>query len=163
VRIAKRLEPLAEGSPLARAHGTRFPIVQGPMTRVSDTPEFAARIAEAGALPFVALALKRGSELGELLQGTIAALGSKPWGAGILGFVPADVRAEQLAAVAVHRPPFALIAGARPDQALGLGGPSYVHVPTVALLASFLEQGARRYVFEGRECGGHVGPLSSMV
>ncbi|TMQ18004.1 MAG: hypothetical protein E6J90_21255 [Deltaproteobacteria bacterium] len=103
VRIAKRLEPLAEGSPLARAHGTRFPIVQGPMTRVSDTPEFAARIAEAGALPFVALALKRGSELGELLQGTIAALGSKPWGAGILGFVPADVRAEQLAAVAVHR------------------------------------------------------------
>ncbi|TMQ07133.1 MAG: SDR family NAD(P)-dependent oxidoreductase [Deltaproteobacteria bacterium] len=163
VRIAKRLEPLAEGSPLARAHGTRFPIVQGPMTRVSDTPEFAARIAEAGALPFVALALKRGSELGELLQGTIAALGSKPWGAGILGFVPADVRAEQLAAVAVHRPPFALIAGARPDQALGLGGPSYVHVPTVALLASFLEQGARRFVFEGRECGGHVGPLSSMV
>jgi len=163
VRIAKRLEPLAEGSPLARSHGTRFPIVQGPMTRVSDTPEFAARVAEAGALPFVALALKRGAELGELLQDTSAALGSKPWGAGILGFVSEDLRAEQSAAVAVHRPPFALIAGARPDQALGLGTPSYVHVPSVALLAWFLEQGARRFVFEGRECGGHVGPLSSMV
>ena len=27
----------------------------------------------------------------------------------------------------------------------------------------FLEQGAKRVVFEGRECGGHVGPMSSMV
>ena len=25
----------------------------------------------------------------------------------------------------------------------------------------FLEQGARRFVFEGRECGGHVGPIAS--
>ena len=32
------LRPLAEGSPLAASHGTRYPIVQGPMTRVSDRP-----------------------------------------------------------------------------------------------------------------------------
>ena len=34
--------PIAEGAPLAQALGLRFPIVQGPMTRVSDTAEFAA-------------------------------------------------------------------------------------------------------------------------
>ncbi len=27
----------------------------------------------------------------------------------------------------------------------------------------FLERGTRRFVLEGRECGGHVGPLSSLV
>ena len=27
----------------------------------------------------------------------------------------------------------------------------------------FLKDGARRFVFEGRECGGHVGPRSSFV
>ena len=27
----------------------------------------------------------------------------------------------------------------------------------------FLRDGIRRFVFEGRECGGHVGPLSSFV
>ena len=31
------------------------------------------------------------------------------------------------------------------------------------LLKAFLKQGARRFVFEGRECGGHIGPLASFV
>ena len=52
---------LAPDSPLAQSHGTRYPIVQGPMTRVSDSAEFAAAVAEAGALPFLALALMRGA------------------------------------------------------------------------------------------------------
>jgi acyl transferase domain-containing protein/NADP-dependent 3-hydroxy acid dehydrogenase YdfG len=36
-------------------------------------------------------------------------------------------------------------------------------VPSPELLRMFIDQGARRYVFEGRECGGHVGPLGSLV
>ena len=48
--------PLREGAPLAASHGTRYPIVQGPMTRVSDRAEFAAAVAEGGpAPPFLAL------------------------------------------------------------------------------------------------------------
>src|SRR5262249_12101308 len=31
------------------------------------------------------------------------------------------------------------------------------------MLDTFLKEGARRFVFEGRECGGHVGPRSSFV
>ena len=32
----------------------------------------------------------------------------------------------------------------------------------LVLLKTFLEQGARKFIFEGRECGGHVGPRSSL-
>jgi acyl transferase domain-containing protein/NAD(P)H-dependent flavin oxidoreductase YrpB (nitropropane dioxygenase family)/NAD(P)-dependent dehydrogenase (short-subunit alcohol dehydrogenase family) len=163
---ARRMKPLSEGSPLARRHGTRYPILQGPMTRVSDTPEFADAVASGGALPFLALALLRQAETETLLRETRDRLGPKSWGVGILGFVPAEIRKEQLAAIRVYRPPFALIAGGRPDQARELeneGIPTYLHVPSPGLLRAFLRDGARRFVFEGRECGGHVGPRTSFV
>ncbi len=163
---AREHNPLATSSGLAVAHGTEYPIVQGPMTRVSDRAEFAAAVAEAGALPFLALALLRGPEVAELLRRTREEVGDRPWGVGILGFVPAALRAEQLEAVRAVRPPFALIAGGRPDQARVLdadGTITYLHVPSVALLRLYLRDGARRFVFEGRECGGHVGPRTSFV
>ncbi|MGH8929118.1 MAG: SDR family NAD(P)-dependent oxidoreductase [Egibacteraceae bacterium] len=166
-----RLRPLAEGSPLARSHGTRYPIVQGPMTRVSDVPGFAEDVAEAGALPFLALAVMRGPQVEALLRQTQEGLGAqpgggKPWGIGILGFVPLELREEQLEALRRYPPFFALIAGGRPDQALRLeraGIPTYLHVPSPGLLRLFAEAGARRFVLEGRECGGHVGPRTSFV
>ncbi|MFO0891867.1 MAG: beta-ketoacyl synthase N-terminal-like domain-containing protein [Isosphaeraceae bacterium] len=163
---ARRARPLAEHSPLARSHGTRFPIVQGPMTRVSDRAPFASSVAEAGGLPFLALALMRGTEVKTLLEETRRQLGERPWGVGILGFVPPELRAEQLEAIRACRPPFALIAGGRPDQSRALesdGVPTYLHVPSPGLLRLFLQEGARRFVFEGRECGGHVGPRTSFV
>src|SRR3546814_16126984 len=40
---------------------------------------------------------------------------------------------------------------------------TYIHAPAPALLKMYLEQGARRFVFEGRECGGHIGPLASFT
>lgn len=166
VRTAKTLLPLAEGAPLAHAHGTRYPIVQGPMTRVSDRAEFALKVAEAGGLPFLALALLRAAEVEALLAETRQRLGSRPWGVGILGFVPAELRQEQLGVIRTYRPPLALIAGGRPDQARRLedeGIATYLHVPSPGLLKLFLDSGARRFVFEGRECGGHVGPRSSFV
>ncbi len=164
IRSATTLRPLNEAAPLARSHGTRYPIVQGPMTRVSDVPAFALRVAEGGALPFLALALLPAAEVRTLLQETQRLLGKRPWGVGILGFVPVDLRQEQLEVVRAFRPPYALIAGGRPDQARLLeqdGIPTYLHVPSPGLLRMFLESGARRFVFEGRECGGHVGPRSS--
>ena len=51
-RVAARQDVLREQGPLAQAHGTRYPIVQGPMTRVSDRADFAVAVAEGGALPF---------------------------------------------------------------------------------------------------------------
>lgn len=164
--LAARQKALRPGGPLAASHGTRYPILQGPMTRVSDVADFADAVAAGGGLPFLALALLRGPQVDKLLEETKQKLGSKPWGVGILGFVPKELRDEQLAEVRKHPPPFAIIAGGRPDQALELereGIATYLHVPSPGLLSMFLKSGARRVIFEGRECGGHVGPRSSFV
>jgi acyl transferase domain-containing protein/NAD(P)H-dependent flavin oxidoreductase YrpB (nitropropane dioxygenase family)/ABC-type nitrate/sulfonate/bicarbonate transport system substrate-binding protein/NAD(P)-dependent dehydrogenase (short-subunit alcohol dehydrogenase family) len=165
-QAARRARPLDEDSPLARSHGTRYPIIQGAMTRVSDNAEFALAVADGGALPFLALALMRQADVEPLLAETKALLGDKPWGVGILGFVPLELRQEQMEALRAYRPPFALIAGGRPDQARALekdGIATYLHVPSPRLLEMFLQDGATRFVFEGRECGGHVGPRTSFV
>lgn len=165
-RLAIEQEALRPEGPMAVSHGTKYPIVQGPMTRVSDTADFALSVAEGGGLPFLALALLRGPQVDKLLEETKGKLGGLSWGVGILGFVPRELRDEQLEAVRKHHPPYAIIAGGRPDQALQLekeGIPTYLHVPSPGLLKMFLDAGSRRFIFEGRECGGHVGPRSSLV
>ncbi|HKS52392.1 MAG TPA: nitronate monooxygenase, partial [Pseudonocardiaceae bacterium] len=146
------------------AQGLRPLVVQGPMTRVSDQAGFATAVAAAGGLPFLALALNDGDQTRTLLQQAAAAMEGRPWGVGILGFVPPEVRQAQLAAVHQVRPPYALIAGGRPAQAAPLdaaGIETFLHVPSPSLLDRFLAEGSRRFVFEGRECGGHVGRLAS--
>ncbi|MFJ4690338.1 SDR family oxidoreductase [Streptomyces sp. NPDC088766] len=154
----------AEASPMSRALGTRLPVAQGPMTRVSDEAGFAAAVAADGALPFLALALADGERTRAMLAGTRDAVAGRPWGVGVLGFAPEDVRAAQLEAVREVRPTHAIIAGGRPAQAQALerdGIRTFLHVPSPGLLRQFLQAGARRFVFEGSECGGHVGPRAS--
>lgn len=166
LRTAQEALSLNEHSPLAVSHGTRYPILQGPMTRVSDVASFCEAVALGGALPFLALALLRAPQVEALIQETKERMGERPWGVGILGFVPLELRQEQLEIVRKYRPPFSIIAGGRPDQAAQLeqeGIATYLHVPSPGLLDLFLESGARRLIFEGRECGGHVGPRSSFV
>ncbi|GAA0628010.1 SDR family oxidoreductase [Streptomyces crystallinus] len=154
----------AAGSPMARALGTRLPVVQGPMTRVSDRAGFAAAVAREGALPMLALALSDGEQSRALLERTRDELGERPWGVGILGFTDSRLRAEQLAAVRAVRPTHAVIAGGRPSQAADLeaaGIATFLHVPSATLLSQFIDMGMHRFVFEGAECGGHVGPRNS--
>jgi acyl transferase domain-containing protein/NAD(P)H-dependent flavin oxidoreductase YrpB (nitropropane dioxygenase family) len=153
IELAARITPL--GVP-----------VQGPMTRVSDRAEFAADVARAGGLPFLALALMPGDQVRELLAKTARLLGDLPWGVGILGFAPAELREAQLDAIRDERPPYALIAGGRPSQAAALeqaGIETFLHVPSPGLLDRFLRDGVRRVVFEGAECGGHTGPRGSFA
>ena len=166
IRTAQEIRPLDEHGPLAVSHGTRYPILQGPMTRVSDVASFCEAVGAGGALPFLALAMMRAPKAGALLQETKERMGDRPWGVGILGFVPLELRQEQLEEVRKYHPPFAIIAGGRPDQAARLeqeGITTYLHVPSPGLLELFLGSGSRRFIFEGRECGGHVGPRSSFV
>ncbi|MFB8177276.1 SDR family NAD(P)-dependent oxidoreductase [Streptomyces sp. NPDC055966] len=155
---------LRPGSAMSRALGTRLPLAQGPMTRVSDQAGFAAAVAEGGALPFLALALADGARTRAMLTEARAVLDGRPWGVGVLGFAPEEIRNAQLDAVRELRPTHAVIAGGRPAQAEALeraGIRTFLHVPSPGLLRQFLEAGARRFVFEGAECGGHVGPRAS--
>ncbi|MFI1302099.1 SDR family NAD(P)-dependent oxidoreductase [Streptomyces sioyaensis] len=163
--VTGHLAAAARTRPLARRPGARhLPVVQGPMTRVSDEAAFAAAVAAEGGLPFLALAVMDGEQVRRLLAETAERLGAKPWGVGLLGFAPPALRTEQLAAVAEFAPAYALIAGGRPAQAAPLeaaGTRTYLHVPSPGLLERYLAEGARRFVFEGQECGGHIGPRAS--
>ncbi|MFI7340472.1 SDR family NAD(P)-dependent oxidoreductase [Streptomyces sp. NPDC050085] len=157
-------DALRPGTGMCRALGTRLPIAQGPMTRVSDQARFAAAVADGGGLPFIALALAAPAQTRTMLEQTKAALGDRPWGVGILGFAPEEVRTAQLDAVRELRPTHVIIAGGRPSQAADLeadGIRTFLHVPSPGLLGQFLASGARRFVFEGAECGGHIGPRNS--
>lgn len=166
VALAAAQQAMAPGGPLARTHGTLYPIAQGPMTSVSDIGAFARAVADGGALPFLALAVMRGPQVRAMLGQTRDLLGERPWGVGMLGFLPLEMRQEQMAVIRELRPPFAVIAGGRPSQAReleALGILTYLHVPSPGLLRSFVAEGARHFVFEGSECGGHTGPRSSFA
>ncbi|MFG2617246.1 SDR family NAD(P)-dependent oxidoreductase [Streptomyces sp. NPDC048507] len=161
LEAAVRALPPAGGH---RAAGSTLPVAQGPMTRVSDQAAFAAAVAAEGGIPYLALAVMEGPDVRRLLAQTAERLGERPWGAGLLGFAPPALRREQLAAVLEARPPYAIIAGGTPAQAAPLeaaGIKTHLHVPSPGLLERHLADGARRFVFEGLECGGHVGPRAS--
>lgn len=166
LKQAKALRVIDQENTLAKDLGLRYPIAQGPMTRVSDIPLFADAVADAGALPFVALSLLKGKQAKSLVMETKNLAGEKTWGVGILGFAPQELRDEQTSYILEAKPPVVLIAGGRPAQAKifeKAGIKTFLHVPSPALLDIFLKEGATNFIFEGRECGGHVGPLSSMV
>ncbi|WP_051361928.1 type I polyketide synthase [Solimonas soli] len=163
---AQKLRVLDERNAWAQSHGTRYAIAQGPMTRVSDTAAFAAAVAAHGGLPFVALSLMKADASRELLEATRAQVGERPWGVGVLGFAAPDILEPQLELVRALKPDVLLLAGGRPSQArpfVELGIATYLHVPSPGLLELFLKDGATHFVFEGRECGGHVGPRYSFV
>jgi acyl transferase domain-containing protein/NAD(P)H-dependent flavin oxidoreductase YrpB (nitropropane dioxygenase family) len=163
---AKSINVIGPHNALAKELNIIYPIAQGPMTRVSDVAPFANAVSEAGALSFIALSLLKGARAQELITETKMLAGEKTWGVGILGFAPQELREEQMKYILEAKPPVVLIAGGRPSQAKPFekaGIKTFLHVPSVSLLDMFLKEGAKRFVFEGRECGGHVGPLSSMV
>ena len=142
---AREQSPLAPGAGIARdPRSPRYPVAQGPMTRVSDQAAFAAAVAGADGLPFLALALMSGEDTRRLLTEAAELLGDRPWGVGILGFAPEEVRAAQLEAIHAAKPPYALIAGGRPAQAAALeaaGISTFLHVPSPGLLERFLKRG----------------------
>ena len=163
---AESRSPLCPPSGMSDTFGIRYPLFQGPMTRVSDTPHFAQAVAQEGGLPFLALSLLSPDKARRLLEETRSLLGEVPWGIGILGFSPPELRAAHLSLIEEFHPAAVLIAGGRPSQSRALeekGIPTFLHAPAPELLKSFIDEGARRFVFEGSECGGYIGPTSSLT
>ena len=163
---AREAEPLGPEKGMAGALGTRYPIVQGPMSRVSDTPAFAAEVAAAGGLPVMAIAAMREDEMEPMLRDTAQRLGDAPWGAGLLGFLPPELYGAQVELVKKYRPPTVVIAGGQPVQAQqfeALGIRTFIHVPSHRLLDLYLDDGIQNVIFEGLECGGHIGRYSGFV
>jgi acyl transferase domain-containing protein len=166
LRLAKDRKFLCKGDAMSGYLGSTLPLVQGPMARISDVPAFLRAVADGGALPFLAMSMMTGDAAQKALADTAEALGDKAWGVGILGFAYPKMLAEQARLIRETKPPFVLIAGGRPAQAKPFeqeGIKVFLHVPSSGLLDMFFKEGSRSFVFEGRESGGHVGPLFSTV
>jgi acyl transferase domain-containing protein/NAD(P)H-dependent flavin oxidoreductase YrpB (nitropropane dioxygenase family)/NAD(P)-dependent dehydrogenase (short-subunit alcohol dehydrogenase family) len=166
VRLAKEREVLSANDGMSTLLGTHYPLAQGPMARISDVPLFLRDVADAGALPFLAMSMMVGSSAEKALKDTADAMEDKPWGVGILGFAYPKMIEEQTRLILETKPSVVLIAGGRPSLAKAFeqeGIKTFLHVPAVGLLDMFLKEGSRSFIFEGRESGGHVGPLFSTV
>jgi acyl transferase domain-containing protein/NAD(P)H-dependent flavin oxidoreductase YrpB (nitropropane dioxygenase family)/NAD(P)-dependent dehydrogenase (short-subunit alcohol dehydrogenase family)/acyl carrier protein len=166
LRLACATDLLAPGTAMADLLGTTYPLAQGPMARISDVPEFSRAVADGGALPFLAMSMMRGEAAEQALVKTAEAMDGKAWGVGILGFAYPKMLEEQTRLILAAKPPVVLIAGGRPTQAKAFeqeGIKTFLHVPAAGLLDMYLKEGARSFIFEGRESGGHVGPLYSTV
>ncbi|SMC72894.1 malonyl CoA-acyl carrier protein transacylase [Desulfocicer vacuolatum DSM 3385] len=165
LQCVDQFDPVVPDSPLAKEHGTSLPLIQGPMANISDNAEFASMVLKAGALPFMAV-----GSLPDFLAEPMLKKGAKEvknFGAGLVGieaFNPAI--AKHMDMVKEYKVPFALFAGGIPSQIIELekaGTKTYLHTPSVSMLKNAMENGCTRFIFEGKEAGGHVGSLSSLV
>ncbi len=158
-------DPIQPGAPFAKDQGTKFPLIQGPMANISDNSDFAGRVLKEGALPFFAV-----GSLPVDLADTMIKDGSKKldvFGAGLVGIEAFNPMVKQhLDMVKKYKVPYALFAGGIPSQVAELekaGTKTYLHTPSVSMMENAIQNGCKRFIFEGGEAGGHVGTLSSMV
>lgn len=146
--------------------GTRLPVVQGPMTRVSDCAAFARAVATAGAMPVIAAAMLPPERLAEIMRDTASFCAEAPWGVGLLAFRPQADLQPQIEQVLQARPDLIVLAGGQQAQIAQFGDLAdrvILHSPTPELFARQLDEGCRKFILEGRECGGHTGPCSSLA
>ncbi|MFH1112944.1 MAG: SDR family NAD(P)-dependent oxidoreductase [Pseudomonadota bacterium] len=158
--------PFHEGSGTAKSHGTRLPLVQGPMAHVSDNPDFLAAVVQAGALPFLAMGNMPKPMAREALE-LAAEKTEGRYGVGLIGLeVNRACYEGHLEIMKENPPPFAILAAGSPDLARrieDMGTRCYLHCPAPAVLVEALKSGLRRFVFEGSESGGHIGNLGSLT
>ena len=140
-------------SAIASWLGTRLPVVQGPMTRVSDWAAFAHAVAEAGAMPVIAAAMLPAHRLGSILRETAALCTDHPWGVGLLAFRPQADLLPQIEQVLQARPDLIVLAGGHSAQITQFGDLAdrvILHSPTPELFERQLAEGCRRFILEGR-------------
>ncbi|MCA1786611.1 MAG: nitronate monooxygenase, partial [Desulfobacteraceae bacterium] len=160
-----QFDPVTEHSAFARNQNTRLPLIQGPMANISDNPDFAAQVLEAGALPFFAVGSLPASLADDMLSRGHAKVPN--CGAGLVGIEAFNPMVHKhLDMVKKYKIPWALFAGGIPSQVRDLeaaGTKTYLHTPSVPMMENAIKSGCVRFIFEGGEAGGHVGFLSSLV
>ncbi|NVN91340.1 MAG: SDR family NAD(P)-dependent oxidoreductase [Desulfuromonadales bacterium] len=153
-------------SPVAREMGTRYPFIQGAMTWISDVPEFAARISDAGGLPTIALGMMDAATLEQKLGRLADVMGGRPYALNFISLAENPFRELHLAWIKKQQPRFVVIAGGdlSPVRELRESGLEVIYiVPDEALLKLALEAGVTHVICEGYEAGGHVGQQSTLT
>ena len=161
----RKLDEFIENSAV-RSLGTRYPFIQGAMSWISDVPEFAVAVSEAGGLPTVALGLQSRTELEQNLETLIKVMEDNPYAVNFIALPENPYLEQQLAWIEQNRPPFAVIAAGPPSYAARLQakGIQTIYVTSSeGLIRIALESGVRFIVLEGNEAGGHVGEHSTLT
>lgn len=146
--------------------GTRYAVVQGAMSWITDVPEFALRVAEAGALPTIALGLMPAVVLNDKLGNLGALLADKPFAVNVITLQENPFRDEQIQWILQLKPRFAVIAAGEPSHARQLlqAGIEVIYIaPNLQLLELAFSSGIRFVICEGNEAGGHVGDHSTFT
>jgi NAD(P)H-dependent flavin oxidoreductase YrpB (nitropropane dioxygenase family) len=153
-------------SPVAQEMGTRYPFVQGAMCWITDVPEFASNVADAGGLPTIALGLMDAEALDRRLGRLPEIMGERPYAVNVVSLLENPFRETHLAWIKKHRPRFVVVAGGdlSPLRELIESGIGVMFIaPDEALLRLALENGVRYVICEGYEAGGHVGQHSTLT
>src|ERR1017187_10028218 len=153
-------------SPIAREMGIKYPFIQGAMSSITDVPEFALRVADAGGLPTIALGLMDAEACDRKLGRLPEIMGGRPYAVNVVSLAENPFRETHLAWIKQHRPRFVWIAGGdlSPIRELLQCGIGVVYIaPDEALLRLALEAGVRYVACEGYEAGGHVGQHSTLT
>jgi malonyl CoA-acyl carrier protein transacylase len=153
-------------SPVAREMGIKYPFIQGAMSSITDVPEFALRVADAGGLPTIALGLMDAEALDRRLGRLPEIMGGRPYAVNVVSLAENPFRETHLAWIKQHRPRFVWIAGGdlSPIRELLECRIEVVYIaPDGDLLRLALEAGVRYVVCEGYEAGGHVGQHSTLT
>ena len=170
IRHACRLAELKKdswlGSPVAKEMGTLYPFIQGAMSWITEVPEFASMVAEAGGLPTIALGLVDTATLDRRLGGLPEIMGRRPYAVNVVSLAENPCRQAHLAWIKQHRPRFVVLAGGNLSflRELLEGGLEVMYIaPDEAMMRLALEAGVRYVICEGYEAGGHVGPHSTLT
>jgi len=163
---APHLKGAFSDSPVAKGLGTRYPFIQGGMSCITDVPEFARKVADAGGLPTIALGLMDERLLKEKLGRLPEIMGSLPYAVNVITLPENPHREAQLSWVGKIRPRFVVIAAGEPihGKELLASGLEVIYVTSSSdLLKLAFEMGIRFAVCEGHEAGGHVGGHSTLT
>ncbi|HWR03513.1 MAG TPA: SDR family NAD(P)-dependent oxidoreductase [Humidesulfovibrio sp.] len=155
----QRYERFLRG-PAAQELGCGLPVIQGGMSWISDKPAFARAVAEAGALPTLAVGMRTAAQMDRDFGELERVMGGRPYAMNVLVLEENPHRAEQLAWLDRHRPPFVVVAAGDPSFAGQLHRQGHQVIYLAAdpeLLRLALKAGVRFVVLEGCEAGGHVG------
>jgi malonyl CoA-acyl carrier protein transacylase len=153
-------------SPVAAEMGTKYPFIQGAMSWITDVPEFASRVADAGGLPTIALGLMDEETLDRKLGRLPEIMEGRPYAVNVVSLAENPFREMHLAWIKKQKPRFVVIAGGdlSPLRELMECGIEVIYIaPDEPLLRLALEAGVRYVICEGYEAGGHVGQHSTLT
>jgi len=153
-------------SQTAKEMRTGYPFIQGAMSWISDVPEFALKVAEAGGLPTVALGMMDRDTLEKKLGRLPDIMKGKPYAVNVITLQENPFRDVQLAWIGKIRPTFAVIAAGEPSHGAELlaHGIQVIYIaPNEELLKLAFEAGIGFAILEGNEAGGHVGQHSTLT